>query len=640
MKAMIVAVVAVCALGAYAQPSVFEELQPQPKKVEVASGFCADVKNVRFVKKAFEGVREDLRAEAYELVIAPDGVTVHASDKKGERYAKATLGQLVKLSGGKVPCGRVVDWPQYRWRGLMHDCGRNYLEIPTIRKILDLMAAYKLNLFHWHITDYYGWRLESKKYPALQAPWAFRRQMSKYYTQKEFREVLDYAKERGITVMPELDVPGHTLAFRRGLNIEHMAERKVKGIICDLIDELCTLATPEEMPYVHLGTDEARTPWEQVPDSYCPAWAAQVRKNGRIPVGWTPGKPMTGPDGLKSVKMIWHAGLKPEADECAFDTVRLYFGNSDLLNMLNVAAFTKPFRYELPEAQKLGPVMCSWHDDMLGEDTSILLRNNTFAPAIVMYSSLMWERRDADRPEYMAKLPRPGTKDFDFVRRFEDRIIAQRDRVLSDIDMPFSFVRQTQMRWRISDEKGNVVAKDVPQGTVYVRMWARNTEPNATNSFIAAKTGLAFLETWIRSDSDREIGAWIGFTHFRRSGGRNLGLPRPGEWDAVSRGIKVEMNSVAIAPPEWGRPGPVFRMTHPEEPTSSYITELPFTNEEYWMREPLKVRLRKGWNHVKITLPHVADLYRYNWVATFIPVAGTTARPREVEGLEYSSDPR
>ncbi|MBQ3097344.1 MAG: family 20 glycosylhydrolase, partial [Kiritimatiellae bacterium] len=444
MKATVfTCVAAVAAFFAHAQPSVFEYLQPQPKRVVVSGGFCEDIGNVRFVRKTVDGVRRDLLPEAYELLIASDGVTVYASDEKGERYAKATLGQLVKLSGGRVPCGTVTDWPQYRWRGLMHDCGRNYLDVSSLRKVLDLMAAYKLNLFHWHITDYYGWRLESKKYPALQAPWAFRRQMSRYYTQKEFREVLDYAKERGITVMPELDVPGHTLAFRKGLNIEHMAERRVKGIVCDLIDELCSLATPEEMPYIHLGTDEARTPWEQVPDSYCPAWAAQVRKNGRIPVGWTPGKPMIGEDGQKSVKMIWQGGFKPEADESAFDTVGLYFGNNDLLNILNIAAFAKPFRYEMPEAQKLGPVMCSWHDDMLGEDTSILLRNNFFAPAIVMYSSLMWERRDVDRPEYMAKLPKPGTADFDHVSRFENRIAVHRDRVLADLDMPFSFVRQT-----------------------------------------------------------------------------------------------------------------------------------------------------------------------------------------------------
>ena len=640
MKYLICFAFSLNAIFMQAGQSAFELLQPQPRKVESVGGICGDVRNVRHVRKSIEGVRAELAPEAYELVIAPDGITIASSDAKGARYAEVTLGQLVKLSGGKVPCGKITDYPQYRWRGLMHDCGRNYLDMASIRKVLDLMAAYKLNLFHWHITDYYGWRLESKKYPALQAPWAFRRHVSKYYTQKEFREVLDYAKERGITVMPELDVPGHTLAFRRGLGIEHMAERQVKGIVCDLIDELCSLASAEEMPYIHLGTDEARTPWEMVPDSYCPAWAAQVRKNGRIPVGWTPGKPMVGEDGIKSVKMIWQQGFKPDADEDTFDTVRLYFGNNDLLNILNTAVFSKPFRYELPEERKLGPVMCSWHDDMLGEDTSLLLRNNFFAPAIVMYSSMMWERRDTDRPEYIHKLPKPGTADFDSVCRFEERIAAHRDKVLTDIGMPFSFVKQTHMRWRVSDGKGNVVAKDVPQGTVYVRRWLRDEEPNATNSFIAAKKGLAVLETWIRSESDREIGTWIGFTHFRRSGGRRLAMPELGQWDGVTKGVKVEVNGVEVAPPQWGRPGPVFKMMHPEEPTSSYVTELPFTNEEYWMREPTAVSLKKGWNHVKITLPHSVDLYGYNWVATFIPVSGTTAAPKEAEGLEYSSDPK
>lgn len=640
MKTITVAIVAALALSASAQPTHFDELQPRPKKLQPAPGFCADAANVRFEKKPFSGLSPAIAAEAYELVIAEDGVTVRASDPKGTRHAKTTLAQLIKLSGGRVPCGTVTDWPRYRWRGLMHDCGRNYLDIPTIRRILDMMAAYKFNLFHWHITDYYGWRLESEKYPELQAPWAFRRQMSKYYTRKEFREVLEYAKERGITVMPELDVPGHTLSFRRGLNIEHMAERKVKGIICDLIDELCTLATPEEMPYIHLGTDEARTPWEQVPDSYCPAWAAQVRKNGRTPVGWYPGKPMKGPDGLESVKMIWYDELKPGAGDSVFDTCRLYFGSADCLNMLNIAAFTKPFRYELPESGKLGPVMCSWHDDMLGEDTSVLLRNIPFAPAIVMYSSIMWEDRQADRAEYMAKLPAPGTPDFAYLRDFENRIIAQRDKVFAGIDVPFPFVRQSDMRWRISDDKGNVVARDVAQGTVYVRKWERLAGPNVTNSFIAAKTGVAVLETWIRSGEDREIGAWIGFTHFGRSGGRTRGLPDSGEWETLSKGIRVEVGGKVVPPPAWGRPGFRLFIRHPEEPTSNLISELPFTNEEYWMREPSKISLVKGWNHVRITLPHVEDRYNYNWVATFMPVAGTTSRPREVEGLEYSSDPQ
>ena len=617
--------------------SVYEDLQPQARQVEVREGTCADPARVTVVRAAVPGVRAELAAEAYRLTVASDGVTIEASDPRGERYARMTLDQLVRLSDGPVPCGTVTDWPEHRWRGLMHDCGRNYLDMTSIKRILDLMARYKYNLFHWHITDYYGWRLESKKYPMLQAPWAFRRQMSKFYTQKEFREILDYAKARGITVMPELDVPGHSLAFRRGLDIEHMAERKVKGIVCDLIDELCSLADADEMPFIHLGTDEARTPWEMVPDSYCPAWADQVRKNGRLPVGWHPGKPMVGPNGEKSVKMIWHDGLVPESDESVFDTVRLYFGGMDAMNLANVAAFTKPFRYPISDERKLGPVLCSWHDDMVGEDTSRTLLDVHFGPAIVMYASLMWEHRDADRGEYVAKLPLPGTADHDAFVRFEKRIALHRDRVVGDIGMPFAFVRQGDLRWRVSDGNGKVVAKDVPQGTVYFWKFSKDG-PDATNSYFNAKTGTGVMETWIRSETAREIGAWIGFTHYGRSGGRGRGIPERGEWE-TSKGVTVEVNGAKIAPPEWVRAGVKSTMTHPEEPTSNYLAELPFTNEEYWMRPPAKIALVAGWNHVKITVPHPTSRWNYNWCGTFVPVAGTSEHPREVEGLVCSSEP-
>ncbi|MBR1920492.1 MAG: family 20 glycosylhydrolase, partial [Kiritimatiellae bacterium] len=617
--------------------TAFEMLQPRPKRIEPAGGFCRDAANVLVVTARVEGVRADLAPEAYELVVAPDGVTIRASDARGERYARTTLAQLVKLADGKAPCGAVADWPQHRWRGLMHDCGRNYLDVASIKKTLDLMAAYKYNLFHWHLTDYYGWRLESKAHPELQAPRAFRRQPMKYYTQAEFRDVLDYAAARGITVMPEMDVPSHSLALRRGLGVETMAEPRVKEAVCELIDELCSLATPEEMPFVHIGTDEARTPPEQVPDSFCPAWAARVRANGRIPVGWSPGKDITTPAGVKSAKMVWRDGFAPADDEAAFDATRLYFGSADCLALLNTAVFSKPFRFAADERRALGPVACSWHDDMLGDDTSAALRNNFFAPAIVMLSSLMWERREKDRPEFLLRLPPPGTDAFDDARRFEARIAAQRDKALAGLDMPFAFVRQTDMRWRVSDAAdGRVVADDVPQGTVYVRPWSRpGQEP--PDALLPCRTGCAILETWIKSATNRTVGAWIGFTHFKRSGGRNRGLPEDGEWDAVSKGITVELNDRVVPPPKWGRPGLRYIAPDLDEPTSNNIAELPFTNEEYWMREPTSLALRAGWNHVKITLPHAAEKYGYHWVSTFIPLEGTSDHPREAQGLEYAS---
>ena len=622
--------------GAWASP--LEQLLPRPHAVVPRAGVAAPETPVKVVRAAVPWSNPLTADEAYRLTVAPEAITITAAGPKGERAARATLALLGKLSDGRLPCCEITDAPAYRWRGFMHDCGRNFLDKAEILKLLDLLAAYKFNLFHWHITDYYGWRLESKRYPMLQAPWAFRRQMNRYYTQADFREVVAYAKARGITVMPELDVPGHTLAFRRGLGITHMAEPQVKGIVADLIDELCSLVPAEDMPFVHLGTDEARTPYEMVPDSYCPHWAETVRRNGRIPVAWTPGKAFALPDGSRPARMIWQDGFKAEKGEQVFDTVRGYFGSKDPLTFLNTAVFSQPMRYAVPEADKLGAVICSWHDDFLGEDTSRIWTNCTFAPAIVAYSDYLWNGRERDRPEYLVKMPAPGTEAFAEAEAFEDAIVANRDRVIRPLGLPFAYVRQTPLRFRITDSKGAVVGRDIAQATVMISDCGRHTLDRA-NSYLMETQGVAYVETWIKSPKDQTVGAWIGFTMFGRSGGRGHGLPEKGEWGR-SRGTKVEVNGVAVPAPEWVHPGLRSLMTHPEEPTSNNIAETPFTNEEYFMRPPTEIALKAGWNHVKLTVPKaVGDEWLYFWSSTFVPVT-LEAHPREVPGLEYSSDPR
>ena len=239
------------------QADTLDLLLPKPVKGERLSGSITaeSCKDVKVVKGLIPGAPSAVAAEAYILEVTQGGVTVSASDKLGERHARTTLDQLQKLGRGSVPCCRIVDWPAFRWRGFMNDCGRNFLEVEGVKAILDMMALYKMNLFHWHLTEYQGWRLESKKYPCLQRPEAFLRQKGRYYTQDEFKEIVAYAAERGITVMPELDVPGHTLAFRRGLDIGTMREPGTQQVVADLFKELCSLAPAEVMPFIHLGTD-------------------------------------------------------------------------------------------------------------------------------------------------------------------------------------------------------------------------------------------------------------------------------------------------------------------------------------------------------------------------------------------------
>ena len=239
MKRLLFLLVHSCAVAAFAGGSAYDLLVPKPVKAE-ASGGEVDLSSVpvRSVRGDVPGAPDSVAGEAYMLEIGEKEVVATASDPRGDRYARVTLDQLRALGGGRVPCGRIIDWPVLRWRGYMNDTGRNYLDMQGVKAVLDIMARYKLNLYHWHLTDYHGWRLESKKYPGLQSRKAFLRQVGRYYTQDEFRAIVAYAADRGSTVLPELDVPGHTLALRRGLGVKTMADRGVEEKVTELFREL------------------------------------------------------------------------------------------------------------------------------------------------------------------------------------------------------------------------------------------------------------------------------------------------------------------------------------------------------------------------------------------------------------------
>ena len=180
---------------------------------------------------------------SYLLVVRGGKPSVHARDEEGLRYAKVTFNQLKKLSeadGTAIPDCDIYDRPEFKYRGLMLDCGRNYQSVESIKDIIATSADYKFNVFHWHIADNYGWRLESKKHPELQKNEAFSRNVGKFYTQAEFKDILAFAKARGVTVIPELDMPGHTLAFRKATGINDLSCEEAKIILGELIDELCS----------------------------------------------------------------------------------------------------------------------------------------------------------------------------------------------------------------------------------------------------------------------------------------------------------------------------------------------------------------------------------------------------------------
>lgn len=163
--------------------------------------------------------------EAYEVVVETEGVKIKGSTPEGVFNAAVSVLQLIVNSQNKGEKVQIDNWkikdePHYKWRGLMLDESRFFMGKEKVKSILDWMAFYKLNRFHWHLTDESGWRLEIKKYPKLALIGGIGNhndpeKPAAYYTQKEIEEIVDYAAKRNIVVIPEIDMPGHATAANR-----------------------------------------------------------------------------------------------------------------------------------------------------------------------------------------------------------------------------------------------------------------------------------------------------------------------------------------------------------------------------------------------------------------------------------------
>ena len=238
-------------------------------------------------------------AEAYRLSVAPRGITIAASGDSGLLYGAMTLAQLAspdRATGTPVTIAaiRIDDAPRFAWRGLMIDPARHFQPVAVLRTMIDQMAAVKLNTLHLHLTDDQGWRVEIKKYPRLTeiggwriapstggAPPAAR--VGGSYTQAELKALVGYAAERGVTIVPEIDLPGHAQALvaaypelglfgdRPAVSnnwgvMPYLFNPGPKGIsfVKDVLDELMEIFPGT---YIHLGGDEAvKDQWERSPE--------------------------------------------------------------------------------------------------------------------------------------------------------------------------------------------------------------------------------------------------------------------------------------------------------------------------------------------------------------------------------------
>ena len=237
---------------------------------------------------------EELLREDYTLIVSPDVITIMGNET-GQFYAIQTLMQILPTAFKgevKIPAVGISDEPRFKYRGMHLDVSRHFMPVSFVKKYIDLMSQYKFNQFHWHLTDDQGWRIEIKKYPKLTEIGSKRKEshegrysptfkgdgrpVSGFYTQEEIKDVVAYAKDRKINVIPEIELPGHASAAlaaypELGEGCKENYEYKVqmtwgifKEVFCptdrtfqfleDVLAE--TIALFPDSPYVHIGGDE------------------------------------------------------------------------------------------------------------------------------------------------------------------------------------------------------------------------------------------------------------------------------------------------------------------------------------------------------------------------------------------------
>ncbi len=254
-------------------------------------------------------------AEGYEVDISATAVTITARASAGLFYGVQTVRQLLPSSvehpfalGRRllIPAGRVVDHPRFEWRGMMLDVSRHFLGVRDVKRFVDLMSLYKMNRLHLHLSDDQGWRIEIQSRPNL-AAFGGRTQVGGgaggYYTQAEYRDIVAYAASRFVTIVPEIDMPGHTNAalssipelncdnvspppyfgIRVGFSALCVDSARIYPIIEDIVREISAM-TPGE--YFHIGGDEVEKLTHPQYLQFIERMQGIVNANGKRMIGW------------------------------------------------------------------------------------------------------------------------------------------------------------------------------------------------------------------------------------------------------------------------------------------------------------------------------------------------------------------
>ena len=600
--------------------------------------------------------------EGYTLIVSEKGVEISAGEFSGFFNALQTVRQLIRKDNKKysMPYCRIKDAPAFPVRGLMLDVGRNYMSVPFLKSVVRRLSHYKINVLHLHLSDDPGWRVEVNKYPELTVETSFwpTRQPGKFYTQEDIKSICDFCDSLNIRVIPEIDMPGHSAAFRKAIG-KDMQTPEGMQVLKEALDEIIPLFKDS---LFHIGSDEVHFKMKE----FMPEMIRYVRSKGKQVVVWYPGY---APDS-SAVRMCWgeyEAGYSLDKSAPYIDCNGFYMDWMDSQGGVLQTFFQYPC--EVPQAggKALGSEMCVWTDGAISSDERILLQY-PFYPTMLTFSERIWRGSREKRRDLVANLPAKGTKAWEAFNEFEDRLIYHRDRYFKSI--PFAYVKQSEMKWRligpfnhhgINDtsfepekviKEKYIVRKDtltwndtVAYGgeiqirTLYAMFNMHRNQyrldflPTVMSSSVGKKDGTCYALTRIKSPKNQEVYLMFGLNGmWGHSGGyRSARAPEHGSWDFS--GGDVWLNGIRVLPPS--------RWPFESLPWTGWgkgRIEVPLTEEGYFFRPPVKIKLRKGVNEilVRTVFGHwKGDNGQRKWQFCCMPVLWDGCHYTEVKGLEY-----
>lgn len=530
--------------------------------------------------------------EAYTLDVTQNRIIITGNEAHGVFNGIQTLRQLMRDNVLIDGC-HIKDWPAFSWRGFMVDVGRNFQTVKQLKQQINVMSHYKLNIFHFHLTENIAWRLQIQRYPQLTATDNMLRNKGQYYTVAEMHELINYCKARFITLVPEIDMPGHSDAFTRAFGFDMQSDSGLQ-VMKNIITEV---DSTYHIPYIHIGADEVKIHNK----NFLPEITALIHSQGKQTVGWAPG----GNYDNETIRQLWQSE-GPQENGYGNEVIRhidsrdLYLNHMDPLSGVVSLFDRKIGDVEHQTPSMLGGEICVWNDDRAKNQKDILNMNFVY-PAMLAFAERSWQGGGYEG--FLTDMGTDTSPRYKSFQNFESRLFDQKEEFFKH--KAFPYVRQSNIRWKLFGPFGN-------SGNPSVKFYPENTNVSLQDSTadLVVNGGTIWLRhfftplvsgvlkdpkpntTWyafrrIYSPADTTGYFWISFYNPSRS--HVVSTPESGEWD--KRGSELWIDGKIISPPHWTYPG------------RDDNSENPLVDESYEDRPPTKVHLQKGWNTILVKAP-------------------------------------